>query len=173
MVGGQLTWLRNEDPEPLGLKLPVHWQALVGHLRIDAEIIIVLDIWHESKCLHHLIDFREWLARINFSRVEAVVLVVHLFCLELLAWLEELILVLSHVFLILCFFPSFPPSGTLVLSIGSILTLRCDRITLILVLLLGSLQGLQCRSLHHPVLIVSIGSPPEMCERLPGSILQV
>lgn len=60
---------------------------------MDAEIIILFDIWHESKCLHHLVDFRKLVALIAFSRVEAVVLVVHLCCLKLLAWLEELILV--------------------------------------------------------------------------------
>jgi len=67
---------------------------------MDAEICIVLDVWHESKCLHHLRDFRE-LAALSASRlrrrVKTVIIlpnIVGLDAHELLARLEELILVI-------------------------------------------------------------------------------
>ena len=107
----QFTWLWNEASKPLYLKPPIHWQALISYSCMDAELCIVLDVWHESKCLHHLRDFRE-LATVSaiwrVGRVKTVIIQANVRRLELLARLEELILVICSPLVLVFRVPFLP-----------------------------------------------------------------
>ena len=142
----QFTWLWNEASKPLYLKPPIHWQALISYPCMDAEICIVLEVRHESKCLHHLVDFREF---VLLHRVETVVRLVGL---EQLAGLEELILVICRTVATIGapLLHASPPSA---LSLSYWLTT----------------QSLQRRNFDHPIVIVGMCASPEMARtRLPG-----